>query len=204
MTSVLIVSTSPALRAGFRALLYEEGMTPVDAIATFGDGITTPAADVWLLADDALELISQPLPLSEGAQSIVLLSDDVQALTRLRALPLRGWAWLAADAGGAEIKAAVEAAAQGLVVLPLAFSRQLLSQSRLSSTDEDPVEALTPREIEVLTLLGQGLPNKLIARQLVISEHTVKFHISSIFAKLGAASRTDAVSRGARAGLIML
>lgn len=67
-----------------------------------------------------------------------------------------------------------------------------------------PVEALTAREREVLELLSRGLPNKLIARKLQISEHTVKFHVSSIYAKLGASSRTDAISRGVRRGLITL
>jgi len=67
-----------------------------------------------------------------------------------------------------------------------------------------PDEALTARESEVLELLSRGLPNKLIARRLQISEHTVKFHVSSIYAKLGASSRTDAVSRGVRRGLITL
>ncbi|HEX9132837.1 MAG TPA: response regulator transcription factor [Ktedonobacteraceae bacterium] len=67
-----------------------------------------------------------------------------------------------------------------------------------------PDEALTAREREVLELLSRGLPNKLIARRLQISEHTVKFHVSSIYAKLGATSRTDAVSRGVRRGLITI
>ena len=67
-----------------------------------------------------------------------------------------------------------------------------------------PDESLTAREREVLELLSRGLPNKLIARRLQISEHTVKFHVSSIYAKLGASSRTDAVSRGVRRGFITL
>src|SRR5437588_4256415 len=67
-----------------------------------------------------------------------------------------------------------------------------------------PDESLTTREREVLELVSQGLSNKLIARRLQISEHTVKFHISSISSKLGASSRTDAVSRGLRRGLITL
>lgn len=67
-----------------------------------------------------------------------------------------------------------------------------------------PDDALTTREREVLELLSRGLPNKLIARRLQISEHTVKFHVSSIYAKLGASSRTDAVSRGVRRGFITL
>jgi DNA-binding NarL/FixJ family response regulator len=63
---------------------------------------------------------------------------------------------------------------------------------------------LTGREQEVLQLLSQGLSNKLIARQLQISEHTVKFHVSALYTKLEASSRTEAISRGARLGLITL
>ena len=66
------------------------------------------------------------------------------------------------------------------------------------------VEPLTPREIQVLELLAEGLPNKAIADRLKISDQTVKFHVSSISAKLGAANRTDAVRRGVRLGLITL
>jgi DNA-binding CsgD family transcriptional regulator len=69
---------------------------------------------------------------------------------------------------------------------------------------EGEVDPLTAREKEVLGLLARGLPNKRVARDLGISEHTVKFHVSSIFAKLGAQSRAEAVSIGARRGLISL
>ncbi len=69
---------------------------------------------------------------------------------------------------------------------------------------EQPSEPLTAREREVLDLLGRGLSNKKIARDLKISEHTVKFHVSSIYAKLGAENRAEAVSLGARLGLISL
>ena len=65
-------------------------------------------------------------------------------------------------------------------------------------------EPLTPREVQVLELLAEGLPNKAIARRLAISDQTVKFHVSSISGKLGAANRTDAVRRGVRRGLITL
>jgi DNA-binding NarL/FixJ family response regulator len=66
------------------------------------------------------------------------------------------------------------------------------------------IEALSPRELEVLDLLAQGLPNKAIAARLAISDQTVKFHVASICGKLGAANRTDAVRRAARGGLIAL
>jgi DNA-binding NarL/FixJ family response regulator len=65
-------------------------------------------------------------------------------------------------------------------------------------------EHLTPRELEVLEVLAEGLSNRAIAARLQISEHTVKFHVASIFAKLGAENRTDAVMRGVRQGLITL
>jgi len=77
------------------------------------------------------------------------------------------------------------------------------SPAAVNALDRSPLdEPLTARESEVLDLLSQGLSNKLIARKLNISEHTVKFHVSSIYTKLGAASRTDAVNKGARHGLI--
>jgi DNA-binding NarL/FixJ family response regulator len=66
------------------------------------------------------------------------------------------------------------------------------------------VEELTPRELEVLRLMAEGLPNKTIARQMEISEHTVKFHVNAILGKLGVTSRTEAVVRATRLGLILL
>jgi len=70
--------------------------------------------------------------------------------------------------------------------------------------DEVSLEPLTPREIEVLELLAEGLPNKAIADRLGISDQTVKFHVASISGKLGAANRTDAVRRAVRRGLVTL
>jgi DNA-binding NarL/FixJ family response regulator len=74
-----------------------------------------------------------------------------------------------------------------------------------SVADDDPlVEPLTPRELQVLGLLAEGLPNKAIASALGISDETVKFHLGSIFGKLGASNRTDAVRMALRRGLISL
>lgn len=74
----------------------------------------------------------------------------------------------------------------------------------MPSVEAELYEALTPRELEVLEVLAEGLSNKAIAARLGITEHTVKFHVSAIFAKLGAENRTDAVRRGVRRGLITL
>ncbi len=105
-----------------------------------------------------------------------------------------------------EIIATVVAVAVGLVVLPPDLVEDLLPQngSPTSALPASPIQALTPREIEVLGMLALGLGNKTIASRLGISEHTVKFHVSSIFTKLNASSRTEAVTLGARLGLIML
>jgi DNA-binding CsgD family transcriptional regulator len=73
-----------------------------------------------------------------------------------------------------------------------------------AAEDELPIEALTLREHDVLELVADGLPNREIAQALDISEHTVKFHLAAIFGKLGASTRTEAVHRGLRLGLIEL
>ena len=87
-----------------------------------------------------------------------------------------------------------------------ASANGLPGRRRDFSADDDEVEreALTPREIEVLSLLAEGLPNKAIAQRLDISDQTVKFHVAAIYGKLGAANRTDAVRRAVRRGLIVL
>jgi len=106
------------------------------------------------------------------------------------------------DTVAAGLNAALAAVAQGLVVIDGDLSAALLP-----SGEQAPATAmgdLTPREQEVLQLLAEGLPNKVIASQLNISEHTVKFHVNAIMGKLGAQSRTEAVTRATRAGLILL
>lgn len=80
----------------------------------------------------------------------------------------------------------------------------ILLASRVRGDDETVDEPLTPREVQVVELLAEGLPNKAIARRLGISDQTVKFHLASISGKLGAANRTDAVRRAVRRGLITL
>ena len=92
---------------------------------------------------------------------------------------------------------------QGLVVVDPELARAL-PVNRLAEEDALVVEPLTPRELDVLQLLAEGAANKEIARRLEISEHTVKYHVNAILGKLSAQSRTEAVVRATRAGLIML
>jgi DNA-binding NarL/FixJ family response regulator len=106
------------------------------------------------------------------------------------------------DVDAATLALALPAVVQGLVVSDAALVSGLLAarQSPLMSA----AEALTPREQEVLQLLAEGLPNKTIADRLHISEHTVKFHVNAILSKLGAQSRSEAVVRATRLGLLLL
>jgi DNA-binding NarL/FixJ family response regulator len=121
---------------------------------------------------------------------------------------------LSRDASVEEIVAAISAAAAGLVVIdagvfdaaleaPVA-ANGMAGTARGSAEAESLVSALSPREIEVLRMMAEGLGNKEIAWRLKISEHTVKFHISSIFTKLDVSSRTEAVTLGVRLGMIPL
>jgi DNA-binding NarL/FixJ family response regulator len=126
------------------------------------------------------------------------------------------WAVLPRAASSDEIIAAVEAVSAGLVVLDAETFSTLLSRSRpideLSGARSDEgrleivseIDALTPREREVLEMLAEGLSNKEIAWRMKISEHTVKFHVASIFAKLDVSTRTEAVMQGIRKGLVMM
>jgi NarL family two-component system response regulator YdfI len=100
-----------------------------------------------------------------------------------------------------QIVAALHAAASGLVAMEVSSLESLLPVPRVAL---QPAEPLTPREIEVLRLLADGDSNKIVAYRLGISEHTVKFHVTSIMAKLGAGSRTEAVTLGIRQGLILI
>ena len=106
---------------------------------------------------------------------------------------------LARDVGAAGLQAALTAVAQGMLVLD-----PELTPVAPHAPPGDAVEALTRRELEVLRLLAEGSPNKAIAYRLDISEHTVKFHVNSIFTKLQAQSRTEAVAIATRLGLILL
>jgi len=128
--------------------------------------------------------------------SIVLLvpEPDPAVVNQIRRAGVGGF--LQSNASSEQIVQAIKSVASGLMV----FDRALAPQS----PDDELLEQLTSRENEVLRLLADGLGNKEIAVKLSISEHTIKFHIHSILGKLGAASRTEAVTRGLRSGLIEL
>jgi two-component system nitrate/nitrite response regulator NarL len=120
-----------------------------------------------------------------------------------RALEGRAWAYLPIGGSADALSAAVRAVGSGLTVIDpaLGLSLRAVVPAAGLATDEDE---LTPREREVLQLVGLGLPNKGIAFRLGISEHTAKFHVASVLSKLGAATRAEAVRIGAGKGLLPL
>ncbi len=204
MTRVFVAARIGAERLRLRTRLDGPGIDVV------GDGPTpddAPAGvDVVVIGD--AELVGEATgPLAEaGMRAIVALSDDDRPARTLRAMPLRGWAIVSRDAPAGELRTAVMAAAQGFAVVPTTLAARPLP-ARAAGPGEagaEPLDPLTPREREVLELLGEGLSNRQIAERLGISEHTAKFHVASVSGKLGASSRTEAVSRGVRRGLITL
>ena len=210
MTRVLIAAPSAVVRAGLEAMLDADpdlevvGSAPgVDWLAGTAD---VPGADVLLLdlerrADGMASL--RTLGAEPDAPATVVLVGD--GLSVGDALRQGARAVLPRDAEAGEIIAAVRAAASGLVALhPNEVASLLPHLPAEGDAEEGPIEELTPREIEVLEMLAEGAGNKQIARRLGISEHTVKFHVGSILAKLNAASRTEAVTRGIRRGLILV
>lgn len=191
MIRVLLNVASPALRAGLGALLSSDETIRLvnDLLAeeSEADVVITPASQASF-STNGLE--------SASAAATLFLSDDplnVRELTR----SLRVWGILPTDASAEELTAAVHALSQGLIV----GTSTLLFESESEPLSHGP---LTDRESEVLGLLAKGLANKQIAVALGISEHTVKFHVSSIYAKLNVTNRTEAVREGLRGGWIAL
>ena len=167
--------------------------------------------DVVLLDLDGgrLDVVLAELP-APAAAAVVALADAPRRVGADRAVE-RGLvrAVLPRDATSGEILAAIDAVAAGLVVLhPDAFADALAPrprrEARPARAAADPAQPLTAREIEVLGMLAEGLGNKTIATRLGISTHTAKFHVASILAKLGAGSRTEAVTVGMRRGLVVI
>jgi len=140
--------------------------------------------------------------LAELPIPIVVLLDSTDSALIGAALRAGIRSVLSWDATPQEIESAVQAVHAGLVAMTPASLAALLPDAQLFN--DELAEALSGREQEVLDLLAEGLSNKLIAQGLNISEHTVKTHVASIFVKLGASSRTEAVSQAIRRGLVML
>jgi len=208
-----VIAPNLALRAGIRALLSGAANPSVfevvyEAASAAEFAQEAPPVEVLVIAAEAISAASleRALPDDEARLAILLLSDDGEQGQALLELPLRGWGILPLDTSAEELQAALQAVNEGLVVGTQRLFATALSRPQLvGGREADPLdEPLTERESQVLQLLAHGLANKQIALALSISEHTVKFHVSSIYAKLRASNRTEAVRAGVQRGLVVL
>jgi two-component system, NarL family, nitrate/nitrite response regulator NarL len=200
---VLIVSSDRLTRNGLAGLLESlpsiDVMPPVETADSLDspESVSKPDVVIWDLgwrADEAIEALRQLPPSSPGVVALVAQADQATAAREAGAGSV-----LPRSSSAEALRVAILGVAAGLDVRDPSFEGEGDSRS-------DPLEGgeiLTARENEVLQLLAEGLANKAIALRLGIRETTVKFHVNSILAKLGAQSRTEAVARAARQGLVL-
>ena len=202
---VLVVGDDPLARAGLANALTEieivAQIAPDDSVISAYRAYA-PNAVLWdlgwgLESSGWRELLSDLV--ESGAPVVTLLPGNSHAAEAWSA-GARGL--LSREAGSASINAALNAVSNGLVAVDPALGGALLPSQGEAHAFQ--LEELTKREHEVLELLAEGLSNRSIASRLEISEHTVKYHVNAILRKLGAQSRTEAVVRATRSGLILL
>jgi DNA-binding NarL/FixJ family response regulator len=207
---VVVAASTLAERIGLISLIDDSDRLQVIAEATSLDNLEDLPLDTDVIVATSVSIphvqVQAPLEDPKPYPAILLLSDDPDETKALRRLSIRAWGALSPDASQEELVAAVSAVHEGLVVTPPEYFTKIANNSSmLTEVGEDGlIETLTPRELEVLQELAMGLANKQIALALDISEHTVKFHISSIYGKLGATNRTEAVRLGLQYGMIIL
>jgi DNA-binding NarL/FixJ family response regulator len=207
-----IVAASSLVRTGLQSLFGGREVEVVGSIADF-ESLTSQwmdvQADVILVeaSGEQFETMMDALAASQLASeaAIVVLTDHREPKLLAEALRAGVRAVLPSDIAGEQLVTALEAAAAGLIVVHPAEVDLMFPVAESAPRQlAELAEQLTPRESEVLQMLASGFANKTIATRLKISEHTVKFHVASILGKLGAASRTEAVSLGIRRGLVLL
>ncbi len=209
MVAIAIFSPDPVWRGNLERLLRAD---PAVAIVGLADD---PSALRRLIEQSYVDAVLADAPppddLSDwrtayGSTAFVVLLDGNDPEAGIEALAAGAAAILPRTAGRDEIVQAITAAGEGLAVLPRALVAALLEGEALQDAPlgADPGARLTPRELEVLAAMAGGASNKAIARRLGISFHTAKFHVAAILSKLDADSRTEAVTRAAQLGLVML
>jgi DNA-binding NarL/FixJ family response regulator len=207
MTRLALYAADAAAIESLAALARDAGCRLV------GQAHTPLALGRLLDRERADAILASPLPGIEPAlwlaerraPFIVIAASDDTAPMRA-ALMAGAAALLPAETGAHELRLALGALEHGLSLAPSALRTALARGDHVcaSPAETAPAETLTPRELEVLAALADGASNKVIARRLGISFHTVKFHVAAILEKLDADSRTEAVAEGARRGLVML
>ncbi len=202
---VFIVADDPLARTGLASVMDDaRGATVVGQEASGADlpsalAAAGPDAIVWDLGADPAGALDQIAAIDASRAPVVALVAHEADAADAVAAGARGA--LLRDVDAANLLAALQGAVQGLLVLDPSLASAVMP---VRDRESAPTEELTPRELEVLQLLAEGLPNKQVAQRLGVSEHTVKFHVNAILSKFDAHSRTEAVTRAARLGLIIL
>ena len=212
MIRVSIIAPTIAVRAGLRALLSDDpgiliigeaaSLTDLEEIQIEADVV------VWSpsLSLDQEVVLSELSNLGIGeTTALLLIYSDPKAIEHLIRHATRAWGVLTPESTQAELVASIRALNEGLVVTnPVWLNQVITNHTTSKEANHDLVEPLTGREIEILQLLALGLTNKQIAARLRISAHTVKFHVSTIFSKMGTTNRVETVNLGLKKGLIIL
>jgi len=226
MADIVICAEQSVTRAGLAAMVTMTGIAivvdQVDGLRTLSSWLQTGQTDLVVVAlsslsardvESLLEIVDA-LPEEERFFVLCLAdvglteedSDNPSQVLLAQLMQTSIVSLLPMGVSADELKYAIAAILSGFVVLHPEISEVLFSKTQDTFLAAEPyeLESLTLREIQVLNQLANGLTNKAIAQILTISEHTVKFHISAILAKLNATSRTEAVAIGIRAGLVLL
>jgi two-component system, NarL family, response regulator LiaR len=209
---VLIVDDHKVVRQGLRFLLDQED--GIEVVAECADGPAAVRAvraleptvvllDLFMPGESGLSVLAQIKRDRPATEVLMLTSSDADEhlLAAIRAGAL---AYLPKTAGVDQVVESVRAAARGESLLDPRLAARLVREVREVATRRGPLDSLSPREVEVLGVLARGRSNRQIARNLSISEETVKAHVSSILAKLQLADRTQAAIFGLQHGLVPL
>jgi NarL family two-component system response regulator YdfI len=204
---IAVMATSAFRRAKLESIVRSHAEFQLagsfGAVASLMSFARSTALDVIVIDSDLIhDLLVQPT--SDGA--IVLLTEVSHARSISRLLRSGVRAILSRESGPDDVLSAIYAAYDGLVLLSTSTAASLAAVygDQPEENEAEFSEEITSRETDVLRMLAEGLVNRDIAARLGISEHTVKFHISSILDKLGASTRTEAVTLGIRRGLIAI
>jgi DNA-binding NarL/FixJ family response regulator len=209
---ITIIAPAIAVRAGLRALIGED--PNMDIVAEAAN--PSEMADVQIEADvivwspassmDLAAVLSDLITLKlDESEALLMVHNDPQIMESLTRLHVRAWGVVDPESTQAELNAGIQALNEGLSVInPLWLKMAFEYPTGAINGNIDLIDPLTNRELEILQLLALGLTNKQIAARLKISAHTVKFHVSAIFSKLGTNNRVEAVNLGLKNGLIDL
>jgi DNA-binding NarL/FixJ family response regulator len=198
-----IVAQSPLVRSGLAAILGNSPSLRVVAEATPAEAQVLPARGVDIVVCDVPDGAEVSAIIDQAPRGVPILALVGAGAQPMKLFHAGARGVLRRDATADQLSAASVAVASGLCTLDQSLLGNLVPTTPRSAEFADPI-GLTPREHQVLELVAEGLSNKLIGLRLDISEHTAKFHVNSLLEKLEADTRTDAVVRAARRGLLTL